>query len=470
MDTRALRLLGSVAVSFLLVGVAAAQVGEIPNLPADRPTHDDVADDLLSLDELRSAGLTMFTTPFNTLDGYGDGPLNLNDTVSPGGRPTLQGNGTFLRINGLDAQTCFECHTIVRGSEIPAELGLGGAGGSNSNAIIMPTSIDPADLDDFDGTAGFNGRFANPPFLFGVGGLELVASEMTADLQALKAQAVSQPNIPVDLITKGVSFGRITWDGNKFDEEEIEGVNADLVIRPFGRKGENFSIRDFDIGAMQFHFGMQPSEAVGDGVDADGDGVFDEITRGDLSVLSVFLAALERPVVEAQGQEGKNGAKHFDEIGCVDCHIPTLHTRSRNLSLRFPEVPTDPSANVFYEIDLTRKPARFDRSRLGGIEVPLFADMKRHDLGPDMAESFHGADEQTRSEFTTARLWGVRDSAPYLHDGRATTLTEAIMAHGGEAADQRDAFVALSDRQTEELLEFLRTLRAPTSPAVDLLH
>ncbi|MDH3785434.1 MAG: hypothetical protein OEV00_08930, partial [Acidobacteriota bacterium] len=298
----------------------------------------------------------------------------------------------------------------------------------------------------------------------------LVASEMTADLQALKAQAVSQPNIPVDLITKGVSFGRITWDGNKFDEEEIEGVNADLVIRPFGRKGENFSIRDFDIGAMQFHFGMQPSEAVGDGVDADGDGVFDEITRGDLSVLSVFLAALERPVVEAQGQEGKNGAKHFDEIGCVDCHIPTLHTRSRNLSLRFPEVPTDPSANVFYEIDLTRKPARFDRSRLGGIEVPLFADMKRHDLGPDMAESFHGADEQTRSEFTTARLWGVRDSAPYLHDGRATTLTEAIMAHGGEAADQRDAFVALSDRQTEELLEFLRTLRAPTSPAVDLLH
>lgn len=465
-----LRLSCLVMVSLLFVVVASAQVGESPNLPADRPTQAEIAGGGIGFNDLRAAGLIMFTTPFNKLDGYGDGPLDLNDTVSPGGRPTLQGNGTFLRVNGIDAQTCFECHTIVRGSDIPAGLGIGGAGGSNSNAIIMPISIDPADLDDLDGAAGFTGRFANPPSILGAGGVELLAAEMTTDLQNLKAVAMTQQGVPVELVTKGVSFGRITWLGTKFDEDEIEGISPDLVVRPFGRKGDAFSIRDFDIGAMRFHFGMQPSEFIGDGIDGDGDGVFDEITRGDLSVLSIFLAALERPVVEAQGNEGVKGFKHFESIGCDNCHMPVLHTRSRLLSLRFPEVPTDPSANVYYEIDLSRKPTRFDRSRLGGVEVPLFADLKRHDLGPDMAESFHGATPEVNANFITARLWGVRDTAPYLHDGRATTLTEAIMAHGGEAAAQRDAFAALTDRQTEEILEFLRTLRSPEKPAADLLH
>ena len=72
--------------------------------------------------------MRIFTTPFNHLDGYGDGPIDPANTTQPGGRPTLQGNGMFLRINGLDAQACFECHTLVSNATIPATLGLGGAG------------------------------------------------------------------------------------------------------------------------------------------------------------------------------------------------------------------------------------------------------------------------------------------------------------------------------------------------------
>lgn len=63
----------------------------------------------------------------------------------------------------------------------------------------------------------------------------------------------------------------------------------------------------------------------------------------------------------------------------------------------------------------------------------------------------------------------MADTAPYLHDGRATTLTEAILLHGGEALPARNAFAALSDQNQSKVITFLRSLRTPTEPAKDLL-
>ena len=90
--------------------------------------------------------------------------------------------------------------------------------------------------------------------------------------------------------------------------------------------------------------------------------------------------------------------------------------------------------------------------------VPLFADLKRHDMGPELSESFGG---ELAAQFTTARLWGVADTAPYLHDGRALTLTDAIAMHGGEAQKARNRFVNFYDREKKALLAFLRSLRTP---------
>ena len=120
--------------------------------------------------------------------------------------------------------------------------------------------------------------------------------------------------------------------------------------------------------------------------------------------------------------------------------------------------------HLFLEVDLSAEPTGFKR-RGQGIVVPMFADLKRHDMGPDLAEDFgHPLD----SFFTTARLWGVADTAPYLHDGRATTLTEAIMLHGGEAEDARNAFAALSDDDRGAVIAFLRQLRTPAVVGEDL--
>ena len=126
------------------------------------------------------------------------------------------------------------------------------------------------------------------------------------------------------------------------------------------------------------------------------------------------------------------------------------------------EVEEDPTANVYMRVKLRGKPAGFDRADGGGIRVPMFSDLKRHDMGPALAENFGSPHDP---HFTTARLWGVADTAPYMHDGRALTLASAIMMHGGEAQASRDAFAAARESEQADLLHFLRTLRTPVEQA-----
>jgi hypothetical protein len=474
----------------------SADVGPAhPDLLTQSEVEQALNSGSVSLDELRALGLSVFSTPFNTYDGHGDGPFDPaeTDTAAFGHRPTLQGNGQILRVNGLDAQSCNECHVIVSNRTRPPTLGIGGVGGMVQNAIIMPTVIDVADsFDDrvvfqgghdpslplvFDGVADFNGRFANPPFLFGGGGVEMLGKEMTADLQDLLdvARNASAGTV-TSLDTHGVNFGSITTldnagnvqlDVEGIGPEDITGVPAEevLVVRPFGRKGENFSMRDFDRGAMQFHFGIQPVEVIGAGLDEDGDGVVDEVEIGEMSLLHIFDVTNPRPFRERLGPDGHVGFDIFKQIGCNGCHRPRLITRSKKLPLAHPEDATDPSANVYGEINL--KKVGFKGHANGGVKVPLFSDLKRHDMGPRLAETFERGD-LPNEDFITARLWGIADTAPYLHDGRATTLYQAIEFHGGEAQTVRDAFLALSNGDQELLLGFLMKLRVPNEPNVDI--
>ncbi|MFM9069591.1 MAG: di-heme oxidoredictase family protein [Planctomycetota bacterium] len=73
---------------------------------------------------------------------------------------------------------------------------------------------------------------------------------------------------------------------------------------------------------------------------------------------------------------------------------------------------------------------------------------------------------ELRQKWKTPPLWGVRDSAPYMHDGRAATLDEAIRLHAGEAKQVTQAYKALSGLEREQLLAFLNTLAAPMMPPV----
>ncbi|MEM6955189.1 MAG: di-heme oxidoredictase family protein, partial [Myxococcota bacterium] len=89
--------------------------------------------------------------------------------------------------------------------------------------------------------------------------------------------------------------------------------------------------------------------------------------------------------------------------------------------------------------------------------VPALSDLLLHDMGPELADGF-AFGEASGSEFRTQPLWGVGAVGPYLHDGRADTLAEAIRWHGGEAAASRARFDALSDAERGDVLAFLRSL------------
>lgn len=442
-----------------------AQPVSPPVFETDVIPHADIAAGQVSLFDIRKRGMQVFSTPFSREIGYGDGPINPQDTTSPGGRPTLQGSGMHLRTNGLDAQTCMECHAVLSHLTVPFTFGVGGVAGNNANAIFQPTYIDVADSQGL-GKADMNGRFINPPFLFGSGGIELLGKEITRRLQAQKRRARANPGTPVELIAKGVSYGQIVYQNGAFDTSGVEGVDEDLVVRPFGRKGEFETVRAFDVGAMRFHFGMEPVEDVGHG-DPDGDGVSDEISVGDLSTLSIFNTNLERPRIAGGDADSAEGFQTFKLIGCADCHVPFMDTIRPRLTYSFPEEPTRPFRNRYYRADL-RDAAGFEPSpRTGGVRVRHFSDLKRHDMGPELAESFGSPLD---SQFITARLWGVADTQPYLHDGRAHTLKEAILLHGGEAEDVRNTFAGLGPGAQEKVIRFLLTLRTPEKPADDLLN
>jgi hypothetical protein len=270
------------------------------------------------------------------------------------------------------------------------------------------------------------------------------------------------------LKTKGVKFGKILAhkDGS-FNTRKLEGIDEDCVVRPFGRKGEFATVREFDIGAMKFHFGMQPVEEIGHGVDGDGDGVADEILAGELSALHIWATTLPKCIIEEITPKTLSGFRIFKQIGCASCHNPFLITKSRRLTYSFPEIQTEPDKNIYFQIDLVET-ANFTLSPMGGVIVPLFSDLKRHDMGDELAETFHRADPSSNfnREFITARLWGVADTAPYLHDGRATTITDAIIAHGGEAIKSRSRFLGLRPDRKEKLLAFLYSLHTPLEEEV----
>jgi CxxC motif-containing protein (DUF1111 family) len=296
------------------------------------------------------------------------------------------------------------------------------------------------------------------------------------------------------------------------------GVDADLVIRPFQWKGVEVTIRSFSRGAFHNELGMSPVELSGDGVDSDHDGVTDEISVADVTAMAVYLAGQPRPTSlleldalrsflrDRYGRRGeetadelqlpnlrrserraiRNGERTFEEVGCASCHVPSLRVDdpvfaepSANPSYRDEFFPAgqlaadrglDPANPISFDItrDLPDNVisvgdravahlGNFERDRHGRAVVRLFGDLRRHDMGPELQENIdetgHGA-----ATWMTKELWGLAHTAPYLHDGRATTIAEAVAFHGGEAANSRARFDSLEPLARAELLVFLENL------------
>jgi di-heme oxidoreductase (putative peroxidase) len=436
---------------------------------ASRLAQADIEANMFSPEQVFENGDFLFEHNFRLEEGLGNALAG-----APGGthaRPNMRDvhQGAF---GAPEAHSCITCHN---------EGGDDGAGGNDRNIFQIGDGVNKA-----------TGLQRNPPHALGLGYREALAREMSTALAAQRdaaktAAAQSGQSQTVELVAKGISFGTIIVapDGT-VDSTGLAGIDADLVVKPFGWKGRESLLRRFAEGGLRVHFGMQTVPSVnkhcanpnpntfGTGAncqDPDDDGVVEEIVEGQLTSLGVYLAVLEAPVeipgADAQDQATiEAGRQLFTQVGCATCHHPSLVLNKTS----FVE-PSD-SGGPGFALDLTvdthePRPARTQ----DGLEVVSYSDFKRHDMGASLADS-KPFNQIGAAQFMTTPLWGVADTAPYLHDGRAPTLKDAIIAHDGEGLAARNGFAALKPSEQAAVVRFLaslgRTGDTPPDPRVNL--
>lgn len=457
----------------------------------------------LSIHELLNHGKSMFNAAWTNQEGGGR-PLSkgtgkqLTDSSAP-----LVGKRAFNRISGPDANSCTGCHN--------APYGIAGGGGDFVSSVFVLghrldfATFDPKDKRPTRGTADENGRpmslqnvgdFRATTGMFGAGYIEMLARQMTAELHAIRDRL--KLGETAELWAKGVYFGKLTRRKDaSWDTSRVQGLSRfavisptplerpTLVIRPWQASGSVVSLREFTNNAYNHHHGIQTTERFGRGTDLDGDGFANEMTRADVTAVSLYQAAMAVPgrVIPRDAeieQAALAGEKVFSKIGCAKCHIPALPLDKNGWIYTEPS-PYNPATNLragetkTVSMDLASPDLPLPRLTplLPGenvVMVPAYTDLKLHDItnpnDPSEAEAldlnffvWSPKFKAGNRMFLTKRLWGAANEPPYFHHGLFMTLRQAIMGHHGEALAERRAFQSLPEYEKDALVEFLKTLQ-----------
>jgi hypothetical protein len=397
-------------------------------------------------------------------------------------------------LNGVPlAHACADCHW--RG-------GQAGAGDRIDNAF-----------------AGGDGRTATTmeelqaPSLWGSGWVDLLAGQMSRDLAALRSAAVEQARssgrvVRVKLVSQDVDFGYLTVrprseDGEvDVDTSEVVGVAEDLRIRPFGWRGRYQTLREAVAAELDLRLGLQVAAGVSGNdrpsdrvhgergaaaiFDPDDDGVVNEFMPGQVTSLVSYLATLTPPVPQVPQQGPRRGepmtaeldlvpsneltmrwglgARTFQAIGCARCHRPMLEVNDSRFALADESFGRGAEASIDLALEGAR-PQLIERE--GSYAVPLHSDLKMHSMGASAAQPNAVTGERSDDRYLTRPLWGMALTGPWMHDGRATTLDEAIALHGGDGSDAKASAQSFSELSTDEqnaLRTYLMALQKP--PAI----
>lgn len=382
---------------------------------------------------------------------------------------------------GADGSSCRGCHFVG---------GPDGAGSSTQRALFRG-----------DGARVSSAIVRDAPHVMGLGYVSRIAREMEAELLVLLTEAediAATTTLPVHvpLVAKGIDFGElVALPGGSVDRSLVEGISPDLRVRPFGRKGRHTDLVAVVDEALAVHHGLQSAsrlrehagetDVIGDGPeeDPDGDGVVAtaltregqpgaETSPAQAVLLAGYLSLLGVPEIHPPRRADllvawTRGRELLDEVGCTACHVEKLVMNEDLVEL---QARAGYATSLSFTLEDNGQEPRALRTDDGpgagpGGRIPIFAytDLKRHDLGPDIAERVaeelpDGAGAIPGSVWLTRSLWGLADTAPYMPDGRATTLDEAIALHGGEAASARDAYSALDEEEQAALRMFLLSL------------
>lgn len=160
-----------------------------------------------------------------------------------------------------------------------------------------------------------------------------------------------------------------------------------------------------------------------------------EVDEGILNQVTFYSSTLAVPAQRnATDALVMQGQTLFETANCALCHVPTMQTGIH---------PTIPA--------------------LSNQTIHPYTDLLLHDMGDGLADGQLNF-QASGAEWRTAPLWGigllekVNGYAFYLHDGRARTLEEAILWHGGEAQASRDSFISMSAEDRDALIAFLKSL------------
>jgi CxxC motif-containing protein (DUF1111 family) len=270
----------------------------------------------------------------------------------------------------------------------------------------------------------------NTPPLFGAGLIDAIPDKVLDDVAAEQVKASGHAPQP----SNSRQFG---------EPLPVKGRVARLKdgrIGRFGWKASVANLREFTLQACSSELGLEvpgfaraappwKSDYKAPGIDLTGEQC-DTLTR--------FVASLPKPGVrKADSPEHasaiERGRELFASVGCAVCHRP----------------------------------------KLGDVDG-IYSDLLLHDMGHELSDSgsytvleiaSKDKSKQPRAanerEWRTPPLWGLHDSAPYLHDGRAKTVANAVALHGGEGLTAAQAYQRLSAKEREQVELFLQTLVAP---------
>jgi len=337
-----------------------------------------------------------------------------------------------------NATSCESCHsTPIPGGSAPLYrnfyLGMSGVPGRQTPLPGLASAVVPAfgNGNDFSTEAGrhtlapiagttYTLAQRNALPLFGVGLFEFVSD----------ATILSHAD-PNDEDGDGIS-GRFNTDagtigrfGVKAQSNNIELFTRAPLMNQMGVTSDPFLGSGGIVGLGLAQVSTDPNIPTRD-FDAIPDPEISRKDLGDLIAFTRFLAPIQ-PLTPFS-PEARHGEELFEAIGCTGCHVPELAS--------------------------SRGPVR------------AYTDLLLHDVGSQLADGLGFGVPQsaalapltTAGEFRTQPLWGVSLSAPYLHDGRAETLREAIEMHAGEAQASRAAFQALAGAEQADLITFLEHL------------
>jgi CxxC motif-containing protein (DUF1111 family) len=396
--------------ALILAAGCSAESASAPDAP-DAPTTLVNASDV-PIDGLSSAdvakfndGDALFDLPFRPVDGLG--PLFIRTACSAchaeGSRgPGLVQKMAIVEADGItpaaDQAALAYDHTVREGL-----------------AAGATTPIVPPNLATVKVTIRLG-----PPVL-GRGYIEAVDDAELVRLEA--AQAARADGIHGKI-------GRATFASVPNPDTTYGSYQQDqAVLGRFGLKSRIAMLDDFTADAFQGDMGlttpMRPTEL------ANPDGLSDDQRAGvdlDLDHVDRIAFYLRRIAIPRRVGLTERGARLFEQAACAACHVPALRTR-----------------------------ASYPIPQLAGIDAPIFSDLLLHDMGAALADGMTDGGATSRA-WRTAPLIGLRFARTYLHDGRAHSIGEAVLAHDGEARGAALAFQSLSQDDQHILIEYVSAL------------